>query len=101
MELTRELNPATIVLAAGGITDGRGLAAALSLGCDGIVLGTRLWATKEALGDSTGKKRDALLRAEGDDVVRTRTFDAIQNGERERGRERERDSVFVILTRRF
>ena len=94
MELTRELNPATIVLAAGGITDGRGLAAALSLGCDGIVLGTRLWATKEALGD-------ALLRAEGDDVVRTRTFDAIQNGERERERERERDSVFVILTRRF
>ena len=50
-------------------------------------MGTRLWATKEALGDSTGAKREALLRAEGDDVVRTRTFDAIQNGERERERE--------------
>lgn len=36
------------ILAAGGIADGRGLAAALALGADGIVMGTRLMATREA-----------------------------------------------------
>ncbi|MPL98732.1 Nitronate monooxygenase [bioreactor metagenome] len=35
------------VLAAGGIADGKGLAAALSLGCEGVVMGTRLVATAE------------------------------------------------------
>jgi nitronate monooxygenase len=66
------------VLAAGGISDGRGLIAALSLGADGVVLGTRLWASEEAIGPATYK--DALLRASsGDDVVRTRVFDSINN----------------------
>lgn len=36
------------VVASGGIADGRGLAAALALGCDGINMGTRFMATKEA-----------------------------------------------------
>lgn len=36
------------VLAAGGIADGRGLAAALALGADGVLLGTRFLATPEA-----------------------------------------------------
>lgn len=36
------------VVASGGIADGRGLAAALSLGCEGINMGTRFLATKEA-----------------------------------------------------
>ncbi|MFC0531465.1 NAD(P)H-dependent flavin oxidoreductase [Phytohabitans kaempferiae] len=36
------------LLAAGGIGDGRGLAAALALGADGIVMGTRFMATREA-----------------------------------------------------
>lgn len=35
------------VLAAGGIADGRGLLAALALGCEGVVLGTRFVASKE------------------------------------------------------
>ena len=39
----------TLLLAAGGIGDGRGLAAALMLGADGVLLGTRLWAAHEAL----------------------------------------------------
>jgi nitronate monooxygenase len=66
------------VLAAGGIMDGRGLAAALALGADGIVLGTRLWASQEALGPESYK--DALKNAKScDDVVRTRVFDAIAN----------------------
>ena len=38
------------VVAAGGIVDGRGLAAALSLGADGIWVGTRFIATPEAQG---------------------------------------------------
>ena len=36
------------VLAAGGIADGRGLAAALALGADGVLMGTRFLATPEA-----------------------------------------------------
>lgn len=35
------------VLAAGGVADGKGLAAALALGCEGVVMGTRLVATDE------------------------------------------------------
>jgi nitronate monooxygenase len=66
------------VLAAGGISDGRGLIAALSLGADGVVLGTRLWASVEAMGPASFKA--ALLEASsGDDVVRTRVFDTINN----------------------
>jgi enoyl-[acyl-carrier protein] reductase II len=36
------------VIAAGGFADGRGLAAALSLGAEGIAMGTRLMTTKES-----------------------------------------------------
>ena len=36
------------LLASGGIADGRGMAAALALGCDGVNMGTRFCATKEA-----------------------------------------------------
>jgi nitronate monooxygenase len=70
------------VLAAGGIVDGRGLVAALSLGADGAVLGTRLWASQEALGSSAYKI--ALTTAGScDDVVRTRVFDTICNSHRQ------------------
>lgn len=37
------------VLAAGGIADGKGLLAALALGCEGVVMGTRFVATEECL----------------------------------------------------
>jgi len=57
------------VVAAGGIGDGRGLAAALALGAEGVLLGTRFLATKEApIPD--GWKR-AILDAAGHDTVRT------------------------------
>jgi enoyl-[acyl-carrier protein] reductase II len=36
------------VIAAGGVADGRGLAAALSLGAEGVAMGTRLMTTKES-----------------------------------------------------
>lgn len=57
------------VVAAGGVGDGRGLAAALALGADGVLMGTRFLATKEApIPD--GWKR-AILDAAGHDTVRT------------------------------
>jgi nitronate monooxygenase len=69
------------VLAAGGIVDGRGLIAALSLGAHGAVLGTRLWATVEANGPKAYK--NAIVKADScDDVVRTQVFDTICNSYR-------------------
>jgi enoyl-[acyl-carrier protein] reductase II len=60
------------VVAAGGIFDGRGLAAAIALGADGVWLGTRFIATPEAR-TVTGYK-EALLRAHEDDTVISRGF---------------------------
>lgn len=60
------------VVAAGGITDGRHLAAALALGGDGIWVGTRFIATPEAR--SVRGYKEAILRAAEDDTVVTRSF---------------------------
>ena len=60
------------VVAAGGIVDGRGLAAALALGADGVWMGTRFIATPEARG-VTGYK-DALLAAAEDATTVSRAF---------------------------
>jgi nitronate monooxygenase len=65
--------PATLLLAAGGIADGRGLAAALMLGADGVLVGTRLWASREAL-VKEGHHR-AILETDGDGTLRTRIPD--------------------------
>jgi nitronate monooxygenase len=65
------------VAAAGGIADGRGLAAALMLGAAGVMVGTRFWATPEALGHDNAKAR--LVEAGGDETVRTRIFDIVRN----------------------
>lgn len=64
---------ATPVLAAGGIADGRGLAAALVLGAAGAMLGTRFEATPEALLDADEVK--AILAAEASDTTRGRAVD--------------------------
>ncbi len=60
------------VVAAGGIFDGRGLAAALSLGADGIWVGTRFIATPEAR--STPGYKDALMRTPEDGTTVTRAY---------------------------
>lgn len=64
------------VLAAGGIADGRGLAAALMLGASGALIGTRFYAAEEALGHPEAKAR--IAAAAGDQTVRTRVFDMIR-----------------------
>jgi nitronate monooxygenase len=69
-------SPATLLLAAGGVADGRGLAAALMLGADGAVVGTRFWASAEAL--TPLPMTDRAARATGDDTVRTRAIDALR-----------------------
>ena len=48
-DLLRQQGALSRLVAAGGIADGRGLAAALMLGADGGLLGTRFWAASEAL----------------------------------------------------
>lgn len=60
------------VVAAGGIFDGRGLAAALALGADGIWMGTRFIATPEA--QSVQGFKEALVDAGEDGTVISRAY---------------------------
>jgi enoyl-[acyl-carrier protein] reductase II len=61
-----------LVLASGGIADGRGLAAALMLGADGVWVGTRLVATTESAAHDGYKAH--LVAAAGTDTERTSLF---------------------------
>jgi nitronate monooxygenase len=61
------------VLAAGGIADGRGIAAAFMLGAEGVWLGTRFLATPEAGISSEYRRR--VLGAGPHDTVLTEVFD--------------------------
>ena len=57
------------VLSAGGIADGRGLAAALALGAEGVLLGTRFMATPEAPIHPNFKQ--SIVQSDGHDTVLT------------------------------
>lgn len=61
------------VVAAGGIADGRAVAAALALGAAGVMLGTRFVVCDEA--NSHASYRQAVIRATEDDTVYTTLFD--------------------------
>ena len=61
------------IAAAGGIGDGRGLAAALMLGADGVLVGTRFYASQEAAGMQAAKNR--MVTATGDRTIRSILFD--------------------------
>ena len=63
----------TLLLAAGGIADGRGLAASLMLGADGVLMGTRFWAAEEALVPQGFWDRG--VTATGDETGRSETID--------------------------
>jgi nitronate monooxygenase len=58
-----------VLVAAGGIADGRGLAASLMLGAEGVVMGTRLFASRESLAHDN--MIAASVAASGDDTLRT------------------------------
>jgi enoyl-[acyl-carrier protein] reductase II len=63
------------VLAAGGIADGRGLAAVLMLGAQGALIGTRFLATPEARG--RGHSKDVILNALGSQTVASKFYDDV------------------------
>lgn len=72
-EIVDATKDAVPVVAAGGIADGRGLAASLMLGATGVLVGTRFYATTEAAGFATAKER--IVSATGDDTARSIVFD--------------------------
>jgi nitronate monooxygenase len=65
--------PRTPVVAAGGIADGRGLAAAMMLGAEGVLMGTRFYASQEAEGHPEAKRR--IVAANSGQTVRSIVFD--------------------------
>jgi nitronate monooxygenase len=69
--------PDTLLVAAGGVADGRSLAAALMLGADGVLIGSRLVASSEAL--TPLGFHDAIIAADGDATVKTRVIDLVRN----------------------
>ena len=66
-------SPDTLLCAAGGIADGRGLAASLMLGADGVLIGSRFWATQEALVHPN--MLQAAVEATGDETIRSSVMD--------------------------
>ncbi|MBV8214213.1 MAG: nitronate monooxygenase [Verrucomicrobia bacterium] len=72
-EIVDELEGRKPIVAAGGIADGRGLAAALMLGAAGVLMGTRFYASQESAGVQRAKER--ICSATGDDTLRSIVFD--------------------------
>jgi nitronate monooxygenase len=72
----KQRSPKTLLIAAGGIADGRGLAAAIMLGADGVVVGSRLWASAEAL--TPKAHTDKAFGKTGDSTIRTKVLDALR-----------------------
>jgi nitronate monooxygenase len=64
------------VLAAGGVADGRGLAAVLLLGAAGASLGTRFVASEEWGGGAW--EQSAVIAAGADDTIRTSVYDQVR-----------------------
>jgi nitronate monooxygenase len=72
-DLIAAQRPQTLLAAAGGIAEGRGLAAALMLGAEGVLVGTRFWAAAEALVHP--RHHAAITEAGGDETIRTTVVD--------------------------
>src|SRR5208283_1727325 len=66
-------SPDTVLVAAGGVGDGRGLAAALMLGADGVLVGTRFVASQES--EAPEGFRQAIIRADGDSTMKSTSVD--------------------------
>ena len=65
--------PDVPVVAAGGIADGRGFAAALMLGAEGVLMGTRFYASQES--DAPAAARQLVVAAQSGQTVRSTVFD--------------------------
>lgn len=65
--------PEVPVVAAGGIADGRGLAATMMLGAEGVLMGTRFYASQEADGHPEAKRR--IVAAASGQTIRSIVFD--------------------------
>ncbi|MFO1075527.1 MAG: nitronate monooxygenase [Geminicoccaceae bacterium] len=76
LDLCARLGVDPLVLAAGGIADGRGLAAALMLGADGVLVGTCLYAAEEARVHPALQR--AVVGADGDATLRTSVVDVVR-----------------------
>jgi len=75
-DLLARTSPDTLLVAAGGVADGRGLAAALALGADGVLVGTRLCAAEESLVKPLHKR--AIIESDGDSTLRTHLPDIVR-----------------------
>jgi nitronate monooxygenase len=84
-DLIAAKSPETLLCAAGGIADGRGLAAALMLGADGVLVGSRLWASSEA--NVSPRMHAAALAATGDDTIRSQVIPPGVGGGRSPGQQ--------------
>jgi len=76
VDMVAKRAPNAMVVAAGGIADGRGLAAALALGAEGVLVGTRFYASVESLGHAAAKAR--IVAASAENTVRTSVFDTVR-----------------------
>ena len=72
-EIADTIGASIPIVAAGGVADGRGLAAAMMLGAAGVLMGTRLYATRESAASDNAKQR--VIAAGGDQTLRTKLFD--------------------------
>jgi nitronate monooxygenase len=69
-------SPQTMLVAAGGIGDGRGLAAALMLGAEGVLMGTRFITAKES--EAPEGFRQAIVSADGDATMKSNSVDVVR-----------------------
>lgn len=76
-DLIGRLGSSALLLASGGVADGRGLAAALALGADGAVVGTRFWASNDAAMTSQAHQR--ALEIDGDETIRQTVYDLVRD----------------------
>ncbi len=76
VSMVLEIAGDTPVIAAGGIADGRSLAAVLAAGAEGAMLGTALLATPEA-SEVTDAFKQLIVESDGEDTVFTEVFDIL------------------------